>query len=108
MAQYIDKAALVAEIEKRIEFCARQREEMVNAQFYTLADDATSRMSELSCFKDFINTLEVKEVDLNATDKQKQQWVEKACDVYCKDCEYIGCDKFECLALEKFRKAMEE
>ena len=41
-------------------------------------------------------------------DKEKQQWIEKACDVYCKDCEYIGCDKFECLALEKFRKAMEE
>ena len=38
----------------------------------------------------------------------KQQIIEKACDVYCKDCEYIGCDKFECLALEKFKKAMEE
>lgn len=34
--------------------------------------------------------------------------IDEACDVYCKDCEYIGCDKFECLALEKFRKAMEE
>ena len=39
---------------------------------------------------------------------QKQQWIEKACDVYCKDCEYVGCDQFECLALEKFKKAMEE
>lgn len=38
----------------------------------------------------------------------KQQLIDKACDAYCKDCEYIGCDKFECYALEKFIKAMED
>ena len=40
--------------------------------------------------------------------EQKQQIIDKACDAYCKDCEYIGCDKFECYALEKFIKAMDE
>lgn len=96
MAQYIDKSVLVTEIKKLLD-----RYISVHTFNYGATQDLNHLLS-------FIDTLEVKDVDLNATDKQKQQWVEKACDVYCKDCEYIGCDKFECLALEKFRKAMEE
>lgn len=59
----IDKDALVAEIERRIESCAKQREDMFNVQCYTLADDASARMGELKCIQDFLDTLEVKEVD---------------------------------------------
>ena len=64
MAHLIDKDALVAEIERRIESCAKQREDMLNVQCYTLADDASARMGELNCIQDFLDTLEVKEVDL--------------------------------------------
>ena len=61
----IDKAAAVAVIENRIEICAKQREDMLNVQCYTLADDASARMAELNFIKDSFDTLEVKEVDLN-------------------------------------------
>ena len=60
----IDKDALVAEIERRIESCAKQREEMLNVQCHALADDASARMGELNCIKIALDTLEVKEVDL--------------------------------------------
>ena len=61
MTQCIDKAAIVAEIERRIESCAKQRKDMLNVQCYTLADDVSARMGELNCIKDFIDTLEVKD-----------------------------------------------
>ena len=66
MAHLIDKDALVAEIERRIENCAKQREDMLSVQCHTLADDASARMGELRCFQDFLDTLEVKEVNLEA------------------------------------------
>ena len=59
----IDKAAVVAEIERRIESCAKQREDMLNVQCHALADDASARMGELNCIQDFLDTLEVKEAD---------------------------------------------
>lgn len=65
MEQYIKKSALLAEIEKRIESCAKQREDMLNVQCHALADDASARIGELNCIRDFIATLEVKETDLN-------------------------------------------
>ena len=65
MAHLIDKDAVVAEIERRIESCAKQREDMLNVQCHTLADDASARMGELNCIKDFLVTLEAKEVDLD-------------------------------------------
>ena len=74
MAHYIDKDALVAEIERRIESCAKQREDMLNVQCHTLADDASARMSELNCIKDFLDDLEVKEVDL---EKECSKYFEK-------------------------------
>ena len=64
MPQYIDKDAVVEEIEKRIGNCAKQREDMLNVQCYTLAEDASARIGELNCIQDFIDTLDVKDVDL--------------------------------------------
>ena len=63
MVYLIDKTALVAEIERRIESCAKQREDMLDVRCYTLADDASARMGELSRIQDFIDTLEAKEVN---------------------------------------------
>ena len=51
MAQYIDKSALVAEIERR-------RNEFINSLM-------TEQVHTLSDILDFIDTLEVKEVDIN-------------------------------------------
>lgn len=62
----IDKSAVVAEIAKRIENCAKQREDMLDVQCYTLADGASARMGELNCIQDFLDTLEVKESDETA------------------------------------------
>ena len=64
MEQFISKSAVVEEIEKRKKSCAKQREDMLNLQCYTLADDALTRIGELNCIQDFLDTLEVKEVDL--------------------------------------------
>lgn len=65
MLHYIDKSALVAEIERRIEkIRAKQRKDMLNGQCHTFVDDASVRIWELNCIKCFIDTLEVKEVDL--------------------------------------------
>ena len=52
MAHYIDKEALIAEIEKR--------ERRLNID----SPHGIGAMVELECLKDTINTLEVKEVDL--------------------------------------------
>lgn len=54
MAQYIDKSAVVAEIKRRIK-----------ALHSTLNERETAVKFELKDFLSFLNTLEVKEVDLN-------------------------------------------
>ena len=64
MEQYISKSALVAEIEKRKKSRAKQREDALNLQCYTLADDALTRIGELNYIQDFLDTLEAKEVNL--------------------------------------------
>lgn len=61
----VDKDRLVAEIERRIKSCTKQREDMLDVQCCILADDAYARIGELRCLKDFLDTLEVKEVDLD-------------------------------------------
>jgi len=60
----IDKDTLVAGIQRRIESYVKQRKDMLNVQCRTLADDAFVRICELRHFQDFLDTLEVKEVDL--------------------------------------------
>lgn len=60
MAQYIDKNALVAEIERRqteeVSYCE-------NGSFASWADE--NHYFTLEVIKSFIDTLEVKEVDLD-------------------------------------------
>lgn len=70
MEQYIPKSAVVEKIKKRIEHCAKQRVDMLNAQCYTIANDMNERMGELNYIRDFLDTIEVKEVDLEDSIKE--------------------------------------
>lgn len=61
MIQYIDKSAIVAEIEKRI---ADNKKEIERASHKNLEDYFEGYEDALTLFKEqFLNTLEVKEVD---------------------------------------------
>jgi hypothetical protein len=79
MKQYIDKDALVAEIEKRLNYRNKGLEAINNGTFWdeeqsedtfnealtTCAYNAVkNELFELKCFLDIVDTLEVKEVDL--------------------------------------------
>lgn len=77
MAHLIDKDRILAEIERRIESCAKQREDMLNVQCHTLADDASARMGELNCIQDFINNLEEEVVDLENI--IKEEYLKRRC-----------------------------
>lgn len=87
MAQYIDKAALVAEIEKRIKkyILLQQKPEMSDLQ-----EELQNKIDCLNSIKGYIiNTLEVKEVDLND-----------------EKCEYLNNDGICIYALNKTGKVM--
>ena len=71
MANLIDKDALVAEIDERIKAWKEYYDDMRNIECYTLASGVYLRIDELENFKRFLNTLEVKEVDL---EKEFSQW----------------------------------
>ena len=75
MAQYIDKYALLAEIEKLIERAKAERvlypKTILSAKNYLLIEDYNKLLS-------FINTLEVKEVDL---EKEIQDHIKECLDV---------------------------
>ena len=62
MKQYISKDALLAEIDNWIEFFTNKKNEEGISQIAKLS--FVSRITELQGIKDFIDTLEVKEVDL--------------------------------------------
>ena len=62
MTHLIDKDAVLAEIDERIQKCINQREEMIQVGCDTLVGDATARAGELQCLRDSINSLEVKEM----------------------------------------------
>ena len=78
MAHYIDKAALVAEID--------DWRDKIKKGIFTIPlegrerADATFEYEILGIVRDFLDTLEVKEVDAN------DAFIKKACDAYCKAC----------------------
>ena len=84
MARYIELDAVMAEIERRIESCAKQREDMLNVQCHTLADDASARMGELNCLQDFIGTLEVKDDNLLTEKKIEKELAEAYISIFDK------------------------
>ena len=67
MAQYIDKSALVAEIEK-LQLCTMDE----HMNYYSA--EAQGEYNALSKLESFLDTLEVKEVDL---DKEYKDFVEE-------------------------------
>lgn len=72
MEQYISKAAVVAEIEKRI---ADNKKEIERASHKNLEDYFEGYEDALTLFKEqFLNTLEVKEVDL---EKEYERYYEQ-------------------------------
>ena len=72
MAQYINKDALVAEIERRIELFTSEKNQEGASQIDKLS--LGGRIAGLQELKVFIDTLEVKEVDL---EKEYKEFVEK-------------------------------
>lgn len=81
MTQYILKSTLVLELERRIKRCAKQREDMLNVHCHTLADDASARMGELRCFQDFLDTLEVKDLELGIKKSVNESIIRKIVDL---------------------------
>lgn len=72
--EYINKTALVAEIKRRIKQFVKENNTLLKN-----SDNAKELRSRIIMCKEvlsFVDTLEVKEVDLE----------EKACDAYCKVC----------------------
>jgi hypothetical protein len=62
MAQYIDKSALIAEIDRWIKLLTNEKNQEGSSQIDKLS--LGGRIAELQEVKVFLNTLEVKEVDL--------------------------------------------
>ena len=91
MAQYIDKDALVAEIKKQIEFGklkCRQSQENNDHESYVAWSEHIGTCGK---FLSFINTLEVKEVDL----EKEIDKIDDAIPGKREDIEYIAKHFFE-------------
>ena len=78
MVQYIDKADLVAEIERRISNHNKELRHATDEDFVSSwASDEENQKLALTALIPFINTLEVKEVDLEkAIDGFTAGWIE--------------------------------
>lgn len=66
MAQYIDKAAIAAEIEKIIADETESIKTFEHSKNVSEVQRSNARLSVLEHIRSFLNTLEVKEVDLDA------------------------------------------
>ena len=56
--KYIDSEKLIAEIERRISICEKQRTDAIEVECYNLADDASARMGELRDILEIITSLQ--------------------------------------------------
>lgn len=105
MKELIDKAAVVAEIEDKInKYTKRGEESDAKRDGYGMYWGGV--LSCLNEVRSFLDTLEVKETD----DAYKQGYndaIDKACDAYCRLCDTKECgDTGECEWVEKFRKRL--
>ena len=95
MANLIDKDALVAEIDKRINAWKEYYDDMRNAECYTLASGAYLRIDELENLKKFLNTLEVKEVNLEKDNVTSDMIDDTDISCDCTSCDvHINCKYF--------------
>ena len=69
MAQYIDKSALVAEMERRRDAALTRQKNLESIGQETVLNEMVA--NELNKILSFIDTLEVKEVDINEEAKRK-------------------------------------
>jgi len=80
MTQYIDKAIIVAEIEKRLDELWNllpNASNIIKDNYTKEEANIIGKYTTLESFENFINTLEVKEVDL---EKEKDDYWNKLCD----------------------------
>ena len=95
MKQYIDKSAIVAEIEKRInEWTIRGKNSLIGQG----KDTCESRVTELNDLLSFLNTLEVKEVNIaDMADEyydalmKEANWMDEGTMCHCRLAYYNGC-----------------
>ena len=80
MAQYIDKSAIVAELEKRIKECNKLAEAAADNNLSNSLQANELLIRQYTSLLNFLDTLEVKEVDL---DKEFDNYTKDilACDV---------------------------
>ena len=99
MAQYIDKDALVAEIQRWIELLTNEKNQEGISQIDKLS--LGGRIAELQEVKSFIDTLEVKEVDLEKEIKEDWLFADKT-EVDCLESMCLTEDMFVSLAKKYF------
>jgi len=78
MAHLIDKDALVAEIERRLHKYEKEYKELAHYEIWITAKKIEPKIEELKNFRSFINSLEVKEVDL---EKEIKDHIKECLDV---------------------------
>lgn len=80
MAQYIDKAAIAAEIEKMIADETESIKTFEHSKNVSEVQRSNARLSVLEHIRSFLDTLEVKEVDLDAMGVLAEHLI--ACDAH--------------------------
>lgn len=70
MSKYIDAEKLIAEIERKISVCEKQRADAIEVECYDLADDASARMGELNVVLETITSLQQEQPDFPTTDEE--------------------------------------
>ena len=103
MKQYIDKSAVVAEIEKRInDWTIRGKNSLIGQG----KDTCESRVTELNDLLSFLDTLEVKGVEEEPSDDLEQEIENELERTWCG--EYLDTDKFRESAKHFFELGMQQ
>lgn len=67
--KYIDSEKLIAEIERLISICEKQRTDAIEVECYDLADDASARMGELRVILETITSLQQEQPEGGCSEK---------------------------------------
>lgn len=84
MAKYIDKDALVAEIDSKKKYAQTMGDNAINGSMQQFYDGMKQGCVDLLSF---IDTLEVKEVDI---EKKKLEWIEQLCKYFKANYLYVS------------------
>ena len=72
-------------VNQRIDMWSKNREEMIKQECYTLADDSTCRIGELTDLLSFLDTLEKSEKPMNQEGLEEEEY-EQIKQKVCSDC----------------------